>query len=292
LSLFRKIEAGYQHNFLTLDVADVNRNGVAEIIVTSVVDDNLQSMIIEFEQGEFRTITRKTGWFFRVLEHPKDGPVLMGQQMGADGLFTGSLYRFVWKKTSFEKGPKMAFPKETKIFGFTMADIRGQGKPEMIILEDSGRLRIASLDGKTEWQSRERYGGTNNFYDTQRKKPDAFNPREAPPWRVFIPGRIISRDLDGDGINELIINKNYASFGMFERARSFESGEIYNLTWDGVSFLTNWKTQEISGYIADYQMGKLGGNGETELVIAVVEEKGGAMLGTKGTSNILFFKLF
>ena len=37
LTLFRKIDAGYAQNFLTLDVADVNRNGFAEIIVTSVV---------------------------------------------------------------------------------------------------------------------------------------------------------------------------------------------------------------------------------------------------------------
>ena len=36
LTLFRKIDAGYAQNFLTLDVADVNRNGFAEIIVTSV----------------------------------------------------------------------------------------------------------------------------------------------------------------------------------------------------------------------------------------------------------------
>jgi len=32
--------------FLTLDVADVNRNGVAEIIVTSVAEDNLRSFIL------------------------------------------------------------------------------------------------------------------------------------------------------------------------------------------------------------------------------------------------------
>ena len=56
LTLFRKIDAGYGQNFLTLDVADVNRNGVAEIIVTSVVDDNLRSIILEFEEGRFKKI--------------------------------------------------------------------------------------------------------------------------------------------------------------------------------------------------------------------------------------------
>ena len=74
LNLFRKIEAGYEHNFLTLDVADVNRNGYAEIIVTSVVEDNLRSFILEYEEGKFRKITEKAGWYFRVLTIPKRDP--------------------------------------------------------------------------------------------------------------------------------------------------------------------------------------------------------------------------
>ena len=132
LNLFQKIETGYEHNFLTLDVADVNRNGFAEIIVTSVVEDNLRSFILEYEEGKFKKITEKAGWYFRVLEHPKEGPILMGQKMGSEGIFVGPIYKFVWKKKSFEKGPKMPFPKETIIFGLTMADIRGDGKPNMI----------------------------------------------------------------------------------------------------------------------------------------------------------------
>ena len=126
LSLFRKIATGYQHTFLTLDVVDVNRNGFAEIIVTSIVGDNLRSFILEYEQGKFKKITEKAGWYFRVLDHPKDGPTLMGQKMGSDGLFSGPIYKLIWKKNSFEKGPKMPFPKETNIFGLAMGDIREQ----------------------------------------------------------------------------------------------------------------------------------------------------------------------
>jgi len=111
LSLFKKIEQGDHHNFLTLDVADVNHNGHAEIVVTSIVDDNLQSFILEYEEGKFRKIMDKTGWFFRVLEHPKQGPILMGQKMGGEGIAVGPIYQFIWKNKSFEKGPQLPFPK-------------------------------------------------------------------------------------------------------------------------------------------------------------------------------------
>ena len=71
----------------------MNRNGIAEIIVTSVVEDNLRSFILEYEEGKFRKITEKAGWYFRVLEHPKEGPILMGQQRGSEGIFVGPIYQ-------------------------------------------------------------------------------------------------------------------------------------------------------------------------------------------------------
>jgi TolB-like protein len=294
LSLFQKIEIGFQHNFLTLDVRDINRNGFAEIIVTSVVEDNLQSFIIEFEQGKFRKITEKAGWYFRVLEHPNEGPILLGQQRGSEGIFVGPIYKFVWKKKSFEKGPKMPFPKETILFGLTMADLRGGGKPNIILFDQLEHLIVLSSDGKQLWKSSGRYGGTSNSYDTTKKKPDAFRPQDAPPYRVYIPGRILVRDLDGDGIPEVIVNKNEFKTGtLFERLRSFEKGEIQSLVWEENGLVTNWKTREIQGYIADYQIKDAENSGEDQLVVAIVGyEQEGTTIFSKDKSNILFFKLF
>jgi TolB-like protein len=300
LSLFKKIEQGYEHNFLTLDVADVNHNGHAEIVVTSVVDDNLRSFILEYEEGKFRKITEKAGWFFRVLEHPKEGPTLMGQKMGGEGVAVGPIYQFVWKKNSFEKGPKMPFPKETKIFGTTLADLRGKGKLESISFDRTNKLTIVSEDGKTQWRSRDSFGGSSTFYDTRKKTDPVYRPSEAPSWRTYIPGRILIRDLNGDGIPQLIVNKNEFSTGQFfERVRSYEKGEICSLVWDEDRLIPNWKTREIEGYIADYQIKDADNDGEVDLVVAVVstpvsisEEGMLASISRKKTSNILFFKLF
>jgi TolB-like protein len=295
LNLFQKIEAGEHHNFLTLDVADVNRNGYAEIIVTSVVEDNLQSFILEYEEGKFRKITEKAGWYFRVLDHPKDGPVLMGQQMGSEGIYVGPIYKFVWKKKSFEKGSKMPFPKETKIFGLTVADIRKQGTLDTLMLDDWDHLRILSADGKFSWRSRDRFGGTSNYYETLKKKdPGGRYPQES-LLRVYIPQRIIIKDLEGEGIPKVIINRNeFLAGSLFQRLRVYETGAIYNLIWDENMLTTNWKTREIKGYIADYQIRDVDNDGEEELVVAVVapEEDVSGLLSQKSRSNILFFKLF
>jgi TolB-like protein len=294
LNLFRKVEQGFEHNFLTLDVVDLNRNGYAEIIVTSVVEDNLRSFILEYEEGKFKKVTEKAGWYFRVLHHPKEGPTLMGQQRGSEGVYVGPIYKFVWKKNSFEKGPKMPFPKGTKIFGLTVADIRGNGTPEILLIDgEPGPLRIVSQDGKELGKSSGYYGGTSNYYETLKKKGETletFYPLENRTWRVYIPPRILIKDLNGDGLNEVIINKNNVS-GVVERLRTIESGEIDCLAWEQNNFVPQWKTQEFKGNISDYQLKDVDNDGEEELVAAVITY-GGTVFNPKGTSNILFFKLF
>jgi hypothetical protein len=294
MRLLLKVQQGNEHNFLTLDVADVNRNGVAEIIVTSVVVDNLRSFILEYEDGKYRKVAEDENWFFRVLEHPKEGPLLMGQRMNTDGTLSGSpIYRFVWKKKSFERGPKIDVPKlmkkEVTIFGLTVADIRGQGILDWLILEDSDYLNILSADGKFSWRSRILYGGTNNFYDTQ-KKASTMEWKGPTEWRVFIPGRVIAKDLDGDGLKEVIVNKNHRTSRFTEKTRSFEMSEMYSLVWNDGYLETYWKTREINGYIADFQVKDVDNDGEEELLVGVVDF--GSLTDRKIISNILFFKLF
>jgi TolB-like protein len=297
LTLFQKIETGYQYTFLTLDVADVNRNGVAEIIVTAVVEDDVRSFILEYEQGKFRKITEKSNWFFRVLDHPKDGPTLMGQRRGSEGIAVGPIYKFIWQKKSFEKGPKLPFPKETNIFGLALANIRDKDKSDFIVLDDLDRLRIVDqANGKYLWSSGDHFGGSNNFYDTWKKKDLDYRVGTAPVWRVYIPGRIVTKDLDGDGFYEVIINQNSSSgTKLFDRVRKFNKGVIYNLAWDDTALAPNWKTREINGYISDFQMKDVDNDGEEELVIAVVlppEEGVEGIFSKKSRSNIHFFKIF
>ena len=300
LRLTQKIEQGSEHNFLTLDVADLNHNGHAEIIVTSVVEDDVRSFILEYEEGRFKKITDKAGWFFRVLDHPKEGPILLGQQRGSEGVPVDPIYRMVWKKNSFEKGPKMKFPSETMVFGITLADVRGKGKPEIIAFDKFDRLNIFSEDGKEKdrWKSSDRFGGTNNFYDTKMKADLAFRPGDAPKWRTFIPGRILVKDLYRDGIRQIIVNKNQFSSGMLsERIRTYEKGEIQGLVWEEDSLTADWKTKEIKGYIADYQVKDVENDGNDELVVAVsapIESEDGisGILSRKSRSNIYFFKLY
>jgi TolB-like protein len=294
LTLFQKMEAPYQYEFLSLDVADVNRNGRAEIIVTAVINDEIRSLILEYEEGKFRKVSDRSEWFLRVINHPKDGPILLGQQRDSEGLPSGYIYRMVWKKDSFERGPRMPFPPETMVFSVGMGNIRGTGKTDLLFLTSSGYLNMCSEDGKVVWKGGERFGGTTTFYDTQKKKYDVYRTPITVPYRVFIPGRIIVKKATGEEYSEVIINRNEFSASISERARIIDKAMVYGLFWNENRLSTDWESMEIRGYIADYQVKDVANTGEEDLVVAVVLPAEGGVSGmfTKKIESVIqFFKL-
>ena len=104
----------------------------------------------------------------------------MGQRMGTDGLFTGPIYRMDWKKTSFESGQKMPFPKETRVFGLALGYVRNPTDLDLVVLDELDNLNLIGPDGKRVWIAREKFGGTTTFYDTRKKSDIAYKSGEMP----------------------------------------------------------------------------------------------------------------
>ena len=61
------------------------------------------------------------------------------------------------------------------------------------------------------------------------------------------------------------------------------------LTWNDIGFVTNYKTQETSGYISDFAVGDFNGNGVTDILFAVVVG-GNSIFGKKTSFLVLWEK--
>ena len=290
LRLFRKLRGRINRDFLTLDVADVNGNGTAEIFVTSVVGEDLSSFILEHEGDRFKRISDKNRWYFRVLDLPEKGPTLLGQKMGSEETFSGPIYQFSWKGKKFARGKKLKLPKQTPLFGLAIADITGDGSEEIIQFDYADHLKVLSMDGKDLlYRSRTSYGGSDNFFD--RESVPEWDRSDRVAKRFYLPGRILVLDSNGDGRVEVIVNKNHFSTGrLFQRLRPYDKGQVYDLAWDGMMLAENWRTKEIPGYVADYQVRDFDNDGEVELVVAMVSQF--KPLRRSMDSHILFFELF
>jgi len=68
LKLLNKISGKVSDSYIAVDVADVNENGISEIIVTNVQNRNLDSFVLEFQDGKFVKIASDLRWFLRVID--------------------------------------------------------------------------------------------------------------------------------------------------------------------------------------------------------------------------------
>ena len=112
---------------------------------------------------------------------------------------------------------------------------------------------------------------------------------ENEPEGAYINLRIITYDTNKDGKREVIIVKNISPTARtFQRIKLFTSAEVYNLEWDGLGLVENWRTKKISGYVADYQFKDIDNDGENDVVLALVTSTGASM---KGRSVIVSYSL-
>lgn len=271
------------NTYLTVDVADINGNGIKEIFVTCLTGEMLNSFVLEFNEKEkkFKRIASDLKLFFRVIEN-SNGAMLLGQNMGAEKPFMHAIYEYVWENGQYKEGRKIKAPLGASIYGL-MIDRFDNNSPEVIIvLDEFDHLmtceetdlpleRLQKLFGKSICQrTDEVYGGSSNFLDFP-SQPFASPESTDTKIMYYINTRILTYDTNGDGKREVIVVKNMSPIGrILGNIKSFTSSEIYNLDWDGVGLVENWRTRKIQGYVADYQIKDIDNDGEMEVVLALV----------------------
>jgi TolB-like protein len=275
--------------YVSLDVADINGNGVKEIIVSSYTGQQVDSFIVEFRNGKFVMIASGLPWFMRVIDNSSGIPLLLGQRRGFDRPFETPIFEIVWQNGEYREGKKMKIPQGLSVYGLTLDKLGASGAERIVTLNDSDYVciyeqtdkplsKVAVFGGSEEliWKSDEAFGGSNTIIEpmgkpTDQKAEDAFE-------NTYINLRILTYDTNNDGKREIIIVKNLSSTGRaFQRVKLFNSAEVYNLEWDGMGMVENWRTKKISGYVADYQFKDIDNDGENEVVLALVLSTGGAI---------------
>ncbi len=296
--LIQTISGGKYENYIAVDVADINQNGIKEIIVSNITGHAVNSFVIEFRNGIFGRIASGLPWFLRVIENADSGPVLLGQRRGLDDPFDTPIYEIKWQGGAYAETRRMKIPQGLSVYGLTMDKLGKSGTDRIISLNKDDYLciyeqslkplsKIVVFGGSEEflWSSEEVFGGSNTFIDP-------INPPqtlESDVKRYYINSRILTYDTNKDGRREIIVVKNISSSSrVFQNLKLFTNAEVYNLEWDGLGIVQNWKTRKISGYVADYQFKDIDNDGENDIVLALVVSTGGSL---KERSAIVSYSL-
>ena len=299
LKLLEKIKGKSYDNYLAVDVADINKTGTKQIIVTSLNNTVLDSFVLQFKDGKYVTIASGIRWFLRVLDTKSGIPLLLGQGYGFDKPFDTQIYEIVWRDGKYVDDHKMKIPLGLSIYGLAIDDFGTGGGGEKImslneldylcIFEKTNKplSRLFSFGFKNDeliYTSDDQFGGSNNYFENIDKTRPEENEKSA-----FVNLRINTFDTNNDGKKEIIIVKNLSSVGrVFKHMKLFTSSEIYNLEWDGMGMAENWRTKKINGYVADYCIKDIDNDGKPEIVLALVLSVGTSV---RDKSAIVVYRL-
>ena len=272
------------HNFIGLDVADINGNDIAEIFVTSLTEKNrLMSFVLEWDGAEFKPLVKEQNWYYRVIKVSADGPpILVGQKGGFNKVFLGGIYELGWNNVDYAPEDKQRLPKWVNVYGFTYGDVLNEGQDSVLAIRKDNTLSMLDKDGQEQWTSDDTYGGSNimllapSEMDIKNKEGRLVDPTAFAG--IYLEQRIFITDLDKDKNNEVIVVKNFdAARGLFHRFKKFTSGHFEALVWDNVGLRKKWKTRKFTGYISDYDVSDMDNDGNAELVFAVMAKKDGVL---------------
>lgn len=249
--------------------ADMNNNNIPEIYVTRIVNDRLNSYVLEYKDKEFKTIASNLKWFIKVFRLPKTAPMLIGQRYSDTEGFFKTAQGLDWKdETLQESSSAIDIPAGLNLYDFELTDLDKDGNIDVTALDARGYLKAYNKEKnglwKEMWKSGEFYGGSLNHV-----KLGTSDIAE-------IKARILYVDTDGDGLREIIISKNDpGALGRYlKTVRSYDNSELINLTWEGYGLEDNWKTKKMDGYLADYAVHDINNDGQNDLVMLVVTESG------------------
>ncbi len=297
-----QVAIAHRYSVHSLTMADLNNNGRKEIYISAADAKDPNSLVLEWDGKEFVHLADNLKWYLRVIEIPGQGMVLAGQKSGLNDLMAKGVYQLNLNQGQASKG-EVILTGGMNLFDFSLVDLDGNGGLEVVAISQGDRLMVLTQAGKELWTSDDYYGGTTRFIGGQSfdeiNKDLEHGRNEAA--RLYIPARIVIRDMNNDGLPDVIVNKNLSSSSrILSKVRSYPSGEIHALTWNGISLTELWRTRKIDGYISDYQLGTVqtvpAQDGKpqainAELNVGVVLNSSGFDILSNANSAVLTFPL-
>lgn len=265
---------------------DADGDGVPEVYVSALHRGQPSGFAIEFKDNGFKVTSTGIKWAMRTAHAGKD-IALIGQKFRKSDGFYGAI-RLLRKQGAeiVDAGPFEAvspgLPGRLNLYRFEV--IHGAKDNILAALDDREYLRLFKKDTNGKWEqfykSLDFYGGTLDMINAGDED------RPAPSDQEFftVAGRFFTGDLNNDGKPELVIKRNIpGGLGRYAKvARSFTSGAVVNLSLEGIDdagseaniLSENWRTKEVSGYIADFFIDDPAGDGTRQMFMLIVEGTG------------------
>lgn len=220
--------------------------GQDQIAVTNIVAGAPDSYVLDYDGTTFRRIAKHLPWYIRIVRM-QDGRVrLLGQKMGVNNAFLGSIRILRWRLDHFEAGPKVGWPEVISLFGTT--PVMTGNHPDFLKVATDNHLEYYDARGDLRFKSPIFLGGYSNHFVYGRRH--ALLPVQSRSVRV--KGRILVVAPAGDrGRPVAIVYKNIPMSAGFGNFQGYQYGQVYFYRWTGINWVMIGELTRVKNFIRD-----------------------------------------
>jgi hypothetical protein len=245
------------NHFLTIDVADINRNGRDEIFITNQVGSKLKSFVLETRPKKkgFKYIMKDVNLHFSILRPMGKRPFLISQNPGFQDPFHGPIYEMSFKNGKYIQGPQLNTPDiygtQFILYGFTQEDLNGNGKLETIVLDKNYHLRVYSENGRTIVKSNDYYGHDPRLIDVGVREDIDVGTQLGEEVRYR--GKLNFVEMGADRFLVLPLNKPHGD-GFLNRLIIIQGSGLALLRVTGEGFEKAFESSKQKGFLGAYKI--------------------------------------
>jgi hypothetical protein len=257
---------------LTIDTADLDQDGIPEIYVTILDRDTLTSQVFLPKAGGLEKIADNLPLLLRGIGNDMKSRIMLAQKMGVRGDYFGNILELVKSGSRFETRNSDKFPDYASIFNVSRIS-DSSGNLLHLVLNEDGKIVVASKDGTVVWKSSDTYGGSETGFRREigEERRNIIDQNSS----IFLEQRML---VTSGGDILVPLNKGMMNVGDY---RSYSKHSIFALHWDGSVLQEKWHTSDSPSYLADFGYDPA----MNEVVLLKVVQKEGRIWG-KGKSVV------
>lgn len=282
---FRRLERPPQHLFLNVEMADVDGDGLDEIVVTDLVGgDRLRSFVLKCRSDGTETVAEEIPYFIVSLEDGKGNRRLAGQRMGITDPFAGPVVYLKWDQKNKTLVPDGEVPVAVGEGIFGLAAFPGDPEGRFLYIDADEHLRLVNAKGKTSYKTKDYYSGAIQSFTWGRETRSNVGPD-----RHYVRGRV--HPILRDGMPPLFVVRQAKGSALLKDLRSFEWSRLVLLAWDGTGFSEKGASDRIDNLMMDFALlGRRPGPGALAAV-PVTEWSANPFSGSEASSRLHIYRI-
>jgi hypothetical protein len=265
----------------SLQLADLDGDGILEVIGNRYAPrSGLNSFIVAAKDGKPSIVLEYVSDFLFAVDVKGEGvkQTLWTQRYHSENFFTpGQADQMILTNGRLVSDKAARVPSNFRPMGAAFSNVMGKDTRALALIDESNRLQIVN-EGEELWRSSTSVGGG---YQTVELVGAIFSSRTERSKFFKIEPTPLAVDLDGDGVDELIVPQNVVREGLlavvFKGPAGFRLQSINSGFEGGITCLGAYKTEDASqptiiASVVRFSNYLLKVGGETQIIMTVPQD--------------------